>query len=99
MTRICIKNTIDAAIFALQTNKQVPIDALMDDKTRKEKLEVQDLMRLFGRVHEDETGRPFIFAHDDRNDDNDDEPVRSPPRYAADRDSDDEGDPLVNDDV
>lgn len=100
MTRLCVKNTIDAAIFALQTVKQVQIDAAMDDKTRKEKLDVQDLMRLFGGpVREDENGRPFIFAHDDKNDGDDDEPARSPPRYAADRDSDDEGDPLINDDA
>ena len=62
MLRLVVKNTIDEAIVALQEAKQIQIDAVMDDSKRKEKLSINDLMRLFGKVGEDGEGRPFIFA-------------------------------------
>jgi hypothetical protein len=100
MTHLCVKNTIDAAIYALQGSKQENIDAALDDSQRKEKITVGELMGLFGRVDTDEDGTPFIFAHDDRDDDDggrDDGSLRfSPPPHAPGRESEDEGDGLIN---
>lgn len=62
MTRLVVKNTIDAALVAIKERKQMEIDEVMDDSKRREKLSVHDLLRLFGPVGEDEEGKPFIFA-------------------------------------
>lgn len=59
-----VKGSIDEAIVRLQKNKQIDIDAVMDDSKRKEKLSIHELMRLFGQVKEDGDGHPFIFAED-----------------------------------
>lgn len=47
-----------------QARKDQDIDAVMNDEKRKEALNVEDLMRLFGEVREDEGGKPFIFAQE-----------------------------------
>ena len=65
MTRLVVKNTIDAAMTAVKERKQVEIDEVMNDEHRKQRLSVTDLMRLFGRVGEDGEGKPFIFADED----------------------------------
>lgn len=49
MARLVIKGTVDAAIYALQGEKQRIIDIAMDDSTRKERIGIQELMSLFGR--------------------------------------------------
>jgi hypothetical protein len=98
MTKLCVKNTIDAAIAALQGSKQENIDAALDDSKRKEIMSVGDLMGLFGRVVEDEEGKPFIFARDGRDDDDrdehdDDDDLRlATPPFVRGRQSEDEGD-------
>lgn len=52
----------------------------------KGKVDVKELMRLFGKVEEDEDGRPFIFAEGtDRYDEND------PHRLAEDDENDEMG--------
>jgi hypothetical protein len=103
MLKLCVKNTIDTAIAALQGSKQESIDAALDDSKRKEILGTNELMSLFGRVIEDEEGRPFIFAHEDRDgdDENDDDGSlsRSTPPFARGRDSEDEGDEGIVDDA
>ena len=52
----------------VKERKQIEIDELMNNSKLREKLNIQDLMRLFGKVEEDEEGKPFIFA-DERSDD------------------------------
>jgi hypothetical protein len=85
-------------VVHLQSDKQQVIDTAMDDSKRKEKLSINELMRLFGQVHEDEDGKPFIFAHEESDDDKDDDSAHfSPPRRAAERASVEEGDGLDND--
>lgn len=98
MVRLVVRNTIDEAIFALQATKQEAIDAAMDGE-RDETVTIAELMRPFGRVHEDENGRPFIFAHDeDSKDDGDDDSTNfTPPPRAAERTSDEEGDGIDDD--
>ena len=61
LTRIVVKNSIDAAMMAMKERKQAEINEVMNDSKRKESLSVHDLMRLFGPVGEDGEGRPFIF--------------------------------------
>jgi hypothetical protein len=102
-THLCIKNTIDAAIYALQDSKQESIDAALDDSKRKERITVRELMSLFGRLetHDGtETGIPYIFAYDSKGDDDEhdeDDGMRfSPPARAAGRESEDEGDGIVD---
>lgn len=100
MTHMCIKNTIDAAIYALQGSKQESIDAALDDSKRKERISVKELMALFGRVETDENDMPFIFAHDSRGDDDeydDNDGARfTAPARAAGRESEDDGDGIVD---
>lgn len=55
-------------------------------------------MSLFGKVHENENGAPFIFAHEDELDDRDDASSHfTPPPRDAGHASDDEGDGLDDD--
>lgn len=99
MASLMVRNTIDEAMFQLQETKQEPIDAAMEGSGRKERVSVHELMRLFGRVHEDENGQPFIFAHNAYGDGDDEEndTHHSPPPRAAENSSDEEGDGLDND--
>jgi hypothetical protein len=99
MARLVIKGTIDEAIYALQGSKQQAIDQALDDSQRKERLSINELMKLFGQVREDEEfGQPFIFAHEDELDDKDDDISHfTPPPRAAERASDDEGDGFDDD--
>jgi hypothetical protein len=60
--KLVVKNTIDQAMMAVKERKQIEIDEVMSNSKMKEKLTVEDLMRLFGKVEEDEDGKPFIFA-------------------------------------
>jgi SNF2 family DNA or RNA helicase len=68
LTRFVCRNSIDEAMMQVKERKQIEIDELMNNSKLREKLTVQDLMRLFGKVEEDEDGKPFIFA-DERSDD------------------------------
>jgi len=68
-TRFVIKNSIDSAMQATKDRKQMEIDEVMDDSRRNEQLSVEELMRLFGEVREDDEGKPFIFAEGDDRDD------------------------------
>lgn len=87
-----VKGTIDEAIINLQKNKQIDIDAVMDESKRKEKLSIHELMRLFGQVKEDGEGQPFIFAEDAFNDDEEFEHTRP-----AEQLSEDDEDGMGND--
>ncbi|KAM3424545.1 hypothetical protein BST61_g6541 [Cercospora zeina] len=62
MTRFVVENTIDAAMMALKEKKEREIDEVMENPRLKEKLTVEELLRMFGEVGHDEGGRPFIFA-------------------------------------
>lgn len=95
MTRILVRNSIDEAIMALQDKKELSIDAVME-LGREEKVSLPELMQLFGKVVHDKSGRPYIFAEGEVNE-ADDENTR-PPGYAADCESDAEGDGMVDDD-
>ena len=53
MARLVIKGSIDEAIYALQASKQQCIDQALDDSQRKERLSINELMRLFGQVWKD----------------------------------------------
>ena len=53
MARLVIKGSIDEAIYALQASKQAHIDQALDDSQRKERLSINELMRLFGQVWKD----------------------------------------------
>ncbi|PSN62122.1 hypothetical protein BS50DRAFT_561205 [Corynespora cassiicola Philippines] len=63
MTRMCVRNTIDDRIMAMQKKKQEEIDEIMEDGGRTVKrLSIRDLISLFGNVKEDEGGRPYIMV-------------------------------------
>ena len=53
MARLVIKGSIDEAIYALQACKQESIDQALDESQRKERLSINELMRLFGQVWKD----------------------------------------------
>lgn len=90
MERLVVKNSIDEAIISLQRKKQLTIDAALDSK-KMEKVSTKELLNLFGKLGKDQNGKPFVFAEEDGNQN------RPPPR-AADRESDAEGDGIVDDD-
>lgn len=87
MTRIVISNTIDQAMMELKERKKVEIDEVMNSSRMRDKLTVDDLLRLFGRVGSDEQGNPFIFAEETS-----DDHLRH-----AERDDNDEADFMGND--
>ena len=62
LVKLIVKNSIDEAMVAVKERKQIEIDDVMNSGKMKQKLTVSDLMRLFGDVHEDSDGIPFIFA-------------------------------------
>lgn len=66
LTRICVKNTVDEWLIDMQERKQKEIDSVMkeDIPTRAGKMKVKDVMQLFGRVADDENGRPYILVDD-----------------------------------
>ena len=99
MASLMVRNTIDEAICVLQESKQEDIDVAMESSGRKERIPVTELMRLFGRVHDDANGQPFIFPHDPNDNGGDDEnnTHHPPPPRAAEHPSDEEGDDLDND--
>ncbi|KAF2143698.1 uncharacterized protein K452DRAFT_325644 [Aplosporella prunicola CBS 121167] len=81
MTRLVVEQTVDADMIDMQDRKQREIDRVLESDNRTQKrLTVQDMMRLFGPVHEDDEGHPFIIAED----------RDTLPRFNA--DSEDEGD-------
>jgi len=88
MERLVVKNSIDEAIIALQRTKQITIDQAID-ANKKDKVSTKELLSIFGRVGKKD-GKPFIFAAEDGKE------SRPPPR-AADRESDEEGDGIVDD--
>lgn len=66
LTRFCIKNTVDERLIGLQERKTEEIDTVMkeDIAAKTGKMEMRDLMRLFGNLTEDDQGRPFILVDD-----------------------------------
>ncbi|EMC91603.1 hypothetical protein BAUCODRAFT_79159 [Baudoinia panamericana UAMH 10762] len=68
LTSFCVRNSIDEAMHNLKEKKQMEIDEVMDDK-RRQNLTVNELMRLFGPVGEDDDGKPFIFPEKSGEDD------------------------------
>lgn len=52
-------------MMAMKERKDEEIDEVMNDAKKKDKLSVNELLRLFGEVGEDEDGKPFIFADDE----------------------------------
>ena len=64
ITRFVIKNTVDEKLQALQQKKKDTIDAAIgDDGQRLAKLSLQELLRLFGPV-EDDDAKEFLFVDD-----------------------------------
>ncbi|CAN9108012.1 unnamed protein product [Alternaria alternata] len=63
MSRLCVKNTVDERLIAMQERKQNEIASVMEDdgKTMK-KMDTRSLMRLFGNLEEDPDGKPFIMV-------------------------------------
>ncbi|KAH7115996.1 DNA repair protein-like protein rad5 [Dendryphion nanum] len=63
MTRFCVKDTVDEHLIRMQERKQAEIDTVMEDggKTSK-RMGLKDLMRLFGPITVDSTGKPFILV-------------------------------------
>ncbi|KAF2199121.1 hypothetical protein GQ43DRAFT_347720, partial [Delitschia confertaspora ATCC 74209] len=63
MTRFCVKNTVDERLIQMQETKQEEIDSVMEDGgSTLSKLNIRDLMRLFGPVADDDNGKPFILV-------------------------------------
>ncbi|CAN9196477.1 unnamed protein product [Alternaria sp. RS040] len=63
MSRLCVENTVDERLIAMQERKQNEIASVMEDdgKTMK-KMDTRSLMRLFGNLEEDPDGKPFIMV-------------------------------------
>ena len=59
--RFVVKNSIDTDIRKMQERKKIDIErALGDDGRGKDKLTIDDLLRLFGTVETDDDGHPYI---------------------------------------
>lgn len=66
LTRFCVKNTVDERLIQMQERKEKEIDSVMkeDAGAKAGKMSIRDMLRLFGNVHDDEQGRPFIWTND-----------------------------------
>jgi hypothetical protein len=82
MSRLCVKNTIDQRLIAMQDRKQKEIDGVMENKGEWKsryvffveprawkhladtclRMNIRELMRLFGNLDEDSDGKPFIMV-------------------------------------
>ncbi|KAF2473961.1 uncharacterized protein BDR25DRAFT_282108 [Lindgomyces ingoldianus] len=63
MTRFCVQNSVDQRLIDMQERKKREIDEVMeDDGSTVKKMNIRDLMRLFGNLEEDPSGRPFIIV-------------------------------------
>ncbi|KAF2482961.1 SNF2 family N-terminal domain-containing protein [Neohortaea acidophila] len=62
-TRLYVKGTVDARMHEIKKNKDIEIDDCLGTHQRGEKMEVHELMKLFGTVENDEDGRPFIHPN------------------------------------
>lgn len=62
MTRLVVHGTVDEHIIALQERKERVIQGVMAEGCQDAKLDVKDLLRLFGPVGEDEAGNEFVFV-------------------------------------
>ena len=61
-----MKNTVDEKLRDMQLDKQAAIDAAMgDDGARSATLTIQELLKFFGPVGEDEDGQAFIWPDND----------------------------------
>ena len=66
ITRFVIKNSVDEKLQALQQDKKEAIDAAIgDDGKRLAKLSLEDLLRLFGPVQDEDGGKEFILVDDE----------------------------------
>lgn len=72
IVRFVVKNTVDETLENMQSTKDEAIETAMDDNKVLGKLSVQELMKIFGPVGEDENRKPFILI------DKDDEYEESP---------------------
>lgn len=62
MTRLVVRDTVDEHIIALQERKDRNIQKVMSDSSQKGKLDVKELLRLFGPMGEDDAEREYLFA-------------------------------------
>ncbi|KAF2129498.1 hypothetical protein P153DRAFT_340405 [Dothidotthia symphoricarpi CBS 119687] len=63
MSRLCVKDTVDQRLIEMQERKQKEIDNVMEDGgKRTDKMDIRDLMRLFGNLDNDSEGKPFIMV-------------------------------------
>lgn len=63
LTRFCVNNTVDQRLIEMQETKKKEIEEVMEDKgTTAKKMSIRDLMRLFGNIRDDDTGKPFIMV-------------------------------------
>ena len=66
LTRFCVKNTVDDQLIDMQERKQKEIELVMqeDFSAGAGRLDVRDMMRLFGNIDQDEDGKPYILVDD-----------------------------------
>ncbi|KAF1919601.1 SNF2 family N-terminal domain-containing protein [Ampelomyces quisqualis] len=63
MSRMCVQNTVDERLIRMQDRKQEEIDGVMEDKDKYlKRMDMRELMRLFGNLREDKEGRPYILV-------------------------------------
>ncbi|KAF1939035.1 hypothetical protein EJ02DRAFT_353105 [Clathrospora elynae] len=63
MSRLCVRNTVDARLIEMQVRKQNEIDSVMaDDGAKMKRMDIRSLMKLFGNLEEDVDGKPYIMV-------------------------------------
>ena len=66
ITRFIVKNTVDEKLQNMQEYKRETIEAAIgDDGSRLAKLSMAELLRLFGPVQDEESGKEFILVDDE----------------------------------
>jgi SNF2 family DNA or RNA helicase len=63
LARMVVRDTIDDKMEAIKRRKDLEINSVMDNPSLSDSLEFNELLKIFGQVGHDTTGRPFIIAN------------------------------------
>ena len=68
MLNLIVANSIDERMECIKADKQINIDAVVDDNEARKKLTTNDLLRLFGNVQKNKNGTLRVVADDEEGD-------------------------------
>ena len=65
ITRFIVDNSADGKLMDMQLKKNALLSRAMDDRSVMSKLDINDVLRLFGEVKLDKNKKPFVYLDED----------------------------------